>query len=503
MTSTAAHRIRRGVVIAIGTVVILGLGVYGPATLLGPLPAATARVLDTPAITPAAAAPALPSTGASGVTVAGGSPAAATSGAAAGTPAAPGATAVPGTPATSGATAAPSTPATPGATTAPGTAATPSATAPPSAPPASAVTTAGIADPVPLGGTTKVITALVVLSAHPLAAGTPGDPVVITAEDYADYVRYISESSRAVSFITNESWSERDMLIAMLLGSSNNHADALARWAFGTTDAYVTAANAWLAANGMTGTTVTDTTGLSETSVGTASDLTRIAELAFETPVIAEIMALPSATVNGNRQVQNLAVYLPDLGITGLSLSYTDEAGLCLLYRATVPLAGAAGAAATTDATADATAPDATAPATAADATIYGAMLREPDYPTLEADLTALVGSASTGLKPTEIAAAQTPFVEYTAAWGQTARGVTSEAESRMLWATTPVTQTATPLTLTTAPSGAPAGTVTFALPEGAVDAPLTLDGPLTDPGPLWRLAHPFDVIGAFIASRG
>ncbi|RFA14589.1 hypothetical protein B7R21_05985 [Subtercola boreus] len=450
MTSTAAHRIRRGVVIAIGAVVILGIGVYGPATLLGPLPAATARVLDTAAITPAAAAPALPSTGASGVTVADETAAAATSGAAAATPAAAG------------------TPATPGAT------------AQPTAPPASAVTTAGIADPVPLGGTTKIITALVVLSAHPLDAGTPGDPVVITSEDYADYVRYISESSRAVSFITNESWSERDMLIAMLLGSSNNHADALARWAFGTTEAYVTAANAWLAANGMTGTTITDTTGLSETSVGTASDLTRIAELAFETPVIAEIMALPSTTVNGNRQVQNLAVYLPDQGVTGLSLSYTDEAGLCLLYRATVPLAGADGV-----------------------ATIYGAMLREPDYPTLEADLTALVASASTGLKPTELAAAQTPFVEYTAAWGQTARAVTTEAESRMLWATTPVTQTATPLTLTTARSGAPAGTVTFALPEGAVDAPLTLDGSLTDPGPLWRLAHPFDVIGAFIASPG
>ncbi|PPF84647.1 2-oxoglutarate dehydrogenase, E2 component, dihydrolipoamide succinyltransferase, partial [Subtercola sp. Z020] len=70
MPSPAAHRVRRGLWVALGTVIILGLGVYGPATLLGPLPAATVRVLDAAAIAPASAAPALPSTGASGVTVA-------------------------------------------------------------------------------------------------------------------------------------------------------------------------------------------------------------------------------------------------------------------------------------------------------------------------------------------------------------------------------------------------------------------------------------------------
>ncbi|PPF75417.1 hypothetical protein C5B96_16760, partial [Subtercola sp. Z020] len=375
-----------------------------------------------------------------------------------------------------------------------------STTTEPAAPPASAVTTAGAGDPVPLGGTTKIITALVVLSAHPLAASTPGDPVVITAEDYADYVKYISESSRAVSFITNESWSERDMLLAMLLGSSNNHSDALARWAFGTTDGYLSAAASWLAANGMTGTTVADTTGLSENSVGTAADLTRITQLAFETPVIAEIMALPSATLNGNRQVTNLATYLPDLGVTGLSLSYTDEAGLCLLYKATVPLATADGAAGAGAAAGGAAGSGA---AGGASATIYGALLREPDYPTLEADLTALVGSASTSLKPTVLAAQGDPFVEYSTGWGQTARGVAAASESRMLWATTPVDHTVAPLTFSTARSGSAAGTASFALPAGAVDVPLTLDGSLIDPGPLWRLSHPVEVIGALIASRG
>ena len=430
MTSSVAQRIRRGVFVGVGALVILGLGVYGPATLLGPLPPAEAHLLDVGAVASLSQPALLPSTGASGVTVA----------------------------ETAGAGAA-------------------------AAPPASAVSTAGIDDPVPLGGTTKIITALVVLSTHPVAAGSPGDPVVITAEDYADYITYISESARAVSFITNESWTERDMVQAMLLGSSNNHANALARWGFGTMDAYLAAANAWLKTNGLTATTVADATGLSVDSLGTASDLTRIAALAFQTPVIAEIMAQSGATLNGNRQVQNLATYLPDAGVTGLSLSYTDDAALCLLYSASVPTVDASGAAAAT--------------------TIYGAMLREPDYPTLEADMTALLGSASTGLKPTALTAEGTAYAEYRTGWGQTARAIARTTESRMLWAGATVERTVDVPILTTARGGSAAGAVTFTLPSGSVVVPLTLEGSLSDPGPLWRLAHPVELIGAFIASAG
>ncbi|RFA22094.1 hypothetical protein [Subtercola boreus] len=454
MPSTAAHRVRRGIVVAIGTVVILGLGVYGPATLLGPLPAATTTVIDVPATASGAVAPSLPSTGASGVTVAS-SEAGGAGSAGSGTPA-------------------------------------------PAAPPAGSVVTAGITDPVPLGGSTKIITALVVLSEHPIVDGTDGSPVVITAEDYADYVAYISQSARAVSFIANESWSERDMLRAMLLGSSNNHSDALARWAFGTMDGYLAAAKTWLAAKGMTGTTVVDATGLSEGSVGTPSDLTRIAQLAFETPVIAEIMAQGSATLLGNRQVENLATYLPDLGVTGLSLSYTDEAGLCLLYRAVVPVAG--GATTGGDAAGGGDAAASTDPGTA---TIYGALLREPDYPTLEADLTALVSSASAGLKPTALTTEGTAYVEYETAWGQMAKGTAASTESRMLWATAPVEHSVSPMTVTTARAGSSVGSVTFPLPGGPVAVPLTLDSALTDPGPLWRLSHPIETISTFIASLG
>ncbi|GGF39245.1 D-alanyl-D-alanine carboxypeptidase family protein [Subtercola lobariae] len=444
MASGVARRIRRGIFIGVGALIILAVGVYGPITLVGPLPAATAAVLGADNTLTPPAPPTLPQTGASGII-------------------ADGSTAV--------------------------------------------LASSGISDPVPLGGTAKVITALVVLDAKPMDSGTQGANIIISPEDYAGYISYIAQSARAVSFIAGETWTQRDMLQAMLMGSSNNHSDALARWAFGSVDGYVTAANAWLAKNGFTGTSVVDATGLSSNSVGTASDLTRIAQLAFANPVIAEIMGQTGVTVNGGRYVSNLAVYLPTDGVTGLSLSYTDQAGLCFLYQAVVSVpgadaaSGASGAAGGASGTASGGS-SASNGAAATTVTLYGAMLREPDYDTLNGDMTALLASASANLKPTTVVTAGDSFVHYSTAWGQSADGVAIAGDSRMIWANTPVTHTVTAVPLTTALGSTSAGTVTFALPDGPLSVGLKLSQPLTDPGPLWRLTHPIPVIQAFLDAR-
>ncbi|CAN5152184.1 hypothetical protein BH09ACT6_BH09ACT6_09900 [soil metagenome] len=414
MPQTLAHRVRRGVVVSLGVIIILAVGVYGPATLVGPLPTATATILTASAPASPSQPPTLPQTGASSISA--------------------------------------------GDST-------------------TVLATGGQADAVPLGGTAKIIAALVVLDAKPVEVGKQGPSIVVTPEDYAGYVDYIANSARAVSFIAGESWSEREFLQAILLGSSNNHSDALVRWAFGSVDGYLTAAQQWLTKNGLAGTTVVDATGLSSESVGTASDLTRVAQLAFQNPMIAEIMAESSATVNKGRVVTNLATYLPDQGVTGLSLSYTDQAGLCFLYSAKVTVAGS-------------------------DVTLYGAMLREPDYDTLAADMKALLASALVTLKPTPVVTAGDAFVRYDTAWGQTAEGVALSSDARMLWSATPATPAVAAKPVTTALGGTVVGTVSFDLPGGALTVRLKLSTAITDPGPLWRLTHPVPVIQAFLDSR-
>jgi D-alanyl-D-alanine carboxypeptidase (penicillin-binding protein 5/6) len=458
MARTTARRLTRALWVTIGALVILAIGVYGPATLVGPLPQATAKVEQVADLVPTLGAPTLPQTGASAI-VAGSSSIAGSSSTA------PDAT-QDGT-ATQDSTPQDSTP----QTSTPQT----SDAAPVSA---SVLAHAGDEAPVPLGGATKIITALVVLDAKPIQAGKPGPSITVTDADYAGFIAYIAQSARTVSVLPGEVWSERSYLQSMLLGSSNNHADALARWAFGSVDKYIVAANAWLTANGYPGTVVVDATGLAAGSVGTASELALLSAKAFADPVIAEIMAQDTATVPGNRQVENLAAYRADDGIVGLSRSFTDDAGLCFLFQAVVP------------------AGDGTI-------TLSGAFLREPDYDTLDADLTALVESAASNLTKTVIVAKGDSFVKYTTPWGDTASGVALTTESRMLWLTQPVTHevTAKPVTLESA--GAKVGTVIFHTQSGDIPVLLELDSRISDPGPLWRLTHPVPVIGAFLKSRG
>jgi D-alanyl-D-alanine carboxypeptidase (penicillin-binding protein 5/6) len=400
--------------ITIGVFVILGVGVYGPATLVGPLPPATATVEDAPAQAPVTGAPTVPQTGASAIV-------------------------------------------------APGTAGT--------------LASGGITDAVPIGGAAKVITALVALDAKPLDAGAQGPMITVTPEDYAGYVTYISQSARAVSFIAGEQWTERQFLEAMLLGSSNNHADALARWAYGSVDGYLTAASAWLTKNGLTSVQLVDATGLDEGDVGTAADLAKVAELASQSPVLAEIMKEQSVTVMGGRPVTNLADYMADSGYTGLSRSFTDQAGLCFLFSLDVTIDSGT-------------------------VTLYGAFLREPDYDTLDADLAALASSAAGTLKETPVVTEGQPFVTYTTAWGETVHGVAIATESRMLWVTSPLRYRVEAKQLSSGSPGQQIGTVTVGTPTGDVSVILQLDGRIGDPGPLWRLTNPVPVISAFIDSR-
>lgn len=410
----------RALVIVLGVFVILGLGLYGPATLVGPLPSATAAVAEAPAEASVTGAPTLPGTGAS-------------------------------------------------ALVAEGTDAV--------------LASAGLTEAVPLGGAAKVITALVVLDAKPLEAGAQGETITIAREDYDAYVRYIAESARVVPFITGETWTQREVLQAVLLGSSNNHADALARWAFGSIDGYLDAAHAWLAENGLTTVELVDTTGLDEGDIGTASDLARITALAFAQPAIAELMPTEGARFTGNRSVDNRAAHQSELGYEGLSLSYTDQAGLTFLFALRVPSAGGG--------------PDAPT-----DVTLYGAFLREPDWETLDGDLAVLAETAASTLVQTPIVSEGQTFVTYTTPWGETAHGVAMATESRMIWVTTPLEYTVDASPLSTGQKGQQVGTVTVSTPDGPVTVMLELDARIGDPGPLWRVTNPVPVIGAFVDSR-
>ena len=436
------NRFRPGRLIGIlvGTLVILGVGVYGPATLLGPLPPAEVE-LSTPAAPVTASTPVMPVAGTSGIlaiTPLGGE--------------------TDDTETTDTDTAAT-------AETAPALGVDP-------------IATGGGSDALPMASVAKIITALVVLDAKPLAVGEPGPAYSLVTADYQDYLDYTADGARTVIVFPGESWTQRELLQAMILGSSNNHADTLARWAFGSVDAYVTAANAWLAENDMPQTSVTDANGLLDSSTGTGADLARIAGLAATNPVIADIIANPASALVNQRGVSNTTAYLPELGITGISRSYTDAGGVCFLFTAAV------------------TVDEQTF-------TFAGGFIGEPDYDTLTADLTALMASATAGVSEVPVLTEGDAYASFTTAWGDTADAVVATPRTKFGWqAAEPTGAVVTLDDVKTGRAGSKVGRVTVDAFGETVTSTLELDDSLTDPGPGWRLLHPIPVISALIDAR-
>ncbi|GAA3868992.1 hypothetical protein GCM10022381_10400 [Leifsonia kafniensis] len=430
-------RVGRFVGVLGGAVVILGAGVYGPATLLGPLPAASVTLLTPHAAPTTDTPPVLPAAGASAIA------------------------------------------ALPLADSAADAGATDAAATADTAMPVP-IASAGRATALPMASAAKLITALVTLDAHPLAPGETGESFAATQDDFQGYLDYAAAGARTVSLYPGEVWTERELLQAVILASSNNHADTLARWAFGSLEKYRAEASEWLTAHGLDDTTVVDATGLDEASAGTAADLARLAGLAAGNPTIAEVLTNPESKLADRSGVDNTTATLEIDGVSTLARSYTDAAGVCFLFTATVG-------------------------SDASSFTMSGAFLGEPDYDTLTADLTALMASARAGVALQPVLSAGDAYARFETPWGDTADGVVRATKTRLGWPSSAAdTASATVESVTTGRTGQRVGTVELAAgPAGTgISAPLVLDSGLSDPGPGWRLLNPIPMISALIHSQ-
>jgi serine-type D-Ala-D-Ala carboxypeptidase (penicillin-binding protein 5/6) len=191
--------------------------------------------------------------------------------------------------------------------------------------------------PAPTASTAKMITALLVLKAHPLALNQTGPEITMTAADVAIYNAYLAEQGSVVQVTAGEQLSEYQMLEAMLLPSANNIADTLATWAYGSLTAYSAAANTFLQDQGLDSTHIgSDASGFLPTSTSTASDLVKIGELLMKNPVLAQIVGEKTMTgiplVTDNRNVNWL---LGTDNIIGVKTGNTDQAGGVFVGAAT------------------------------------------------------------------------------------------------------------------------------------------------------------------------
>ena len=200
----------------------------------------------------------------------------------------------------------------------------------------------GAQKPAATASVAKLITALSVLDKKPLTVGEAGPTLTIGPKELALYNSYVAQGGSVVPVNSGEQISQRDALIALLLPSANNMADGLAIWAFGSVENYITYANAWAQSHGLTNTVIGgDASGLSEKTTSTANDLVKLAILAHDNPVVAEIAAMESATIPVAGKIQNVNWLLGVDGITGLKTGNSDAAGGAFVFSADVAVSDA------------------------------------------------------------------------------------------------------------------------------------------------------------------
>lgn len=182
---------------------------------------------------------------------------------------------------------------------------------------------------VPTASTAKLITVLCVLQKKPLAPGQQGPVITLTQKDVDLYNGYMAKDGSLVPVKAGEKITEYQALQAILLPSSNNMADSLAIWAFGSLKAYSEYANGYVKSLGLEHTRVgPDASGFDPRTVSSARDLVILGRQVMKNPVLSEIVGQKTAGgIPVARTIHNVNLLLGSSGIVGIKTGNTDQAG--------------------------------------------------------------------------------------------------------------------------------------------------------------------------------
>ena len=319
--------------------------------------------------------------------------------------------------------------------------------------------------PMATASITKVITALVVLEDHPIAAGEGGPEIEYTDADVDIYWDMVAQNGSVAPVRAGSTLTLRESLEAMLLPSGNNYSISIANWAYGSVDAFLERARTWLDAHGLVDTRIADSSGLSLENVSTAADLVQLGEIALQTPALAEIVATQSVDIPELGTLTNGNKLLGTHGVDGIKTGTTDDAAN-LLFSADYAVGSTT-------------------------VTVVGVVLGGETHAVLNEAIAALLDSVAPGFHEVAPLEANEALAEYDTAWGDTARARTTSGASVVVWNDTPVDVEVHADPLTLAERGDEVGTAVVRAGSQEITVPLVLDASLTDPGMWWRLANP------------
>ena len=330
-------------------------------------------------------------------------------------------------------------------------------------------TLASSLDPSSIASITKVVTALMILDELPLAPGEQGPEYRFGYADMLEYWDYRARGESALDVPIDGVLTQYQMLEGILVGSANNYADRLASSIWPSDQVFASAARSWLAAHGIPGVTVVESTGIDLGNTATAEALIPLAKKAMENPVVAEIVAKQAIELPGAGRAENTNGLLADPGVLGIKTGTLDAWNLLSAK--------------------DVVAGDTTV-------RLYAAVLGQPDDAARVDASRALYAQLEQELQPRPSVTADTVAGLVRTEWGEEVSIVTASDAAVVLW-------------------NGGAGTVSTrydlgdARTAGDVVGALSVDGPLDDelvdlrlaediepPSVWWRLTHPLELFG-------
>jgi len=318
---------------------------------------------------------------------------------------------------------------------------------------------------VPIASTTKVMTAVVILTHHPLQPGDSGPTVSITSQDVLAYEQAIAQDESTVGVVNGEKLTELQLMQGLLIASANNFADILAKWDSGSVAAFVQGMNAEAQKLGMKNSHFDDASGFSPRTTSTPQDLLLLARAGMAFPVFAGIVAQQEAEMPVVGTISNTNTLLGRDGVVGIKTGETDEAGDCLVFAADFPVNGQ-------------------------QRRVIGVLLGQPDRQGAFNTANELIRATPGQLTSTRVVAKGQSVGAYAAAWGGTIDAVAANDLAVDTWtgANIPIKVT---LDEVSAPihAGQKLGTLTATPPDAPpVSVDLVASGNIDAPGFWWRI---------------
>ncbi|MFJ2744320.1 D-alanyl-D-alanine carboxypeptidase, partial [Streptomyces sp. NPDC087440] len=198
--------------------------------------------------------------------------------------------------------------------------------------------TEGPQKPAPIASMAKAMTAYVILKDHPLKGKETGPKIKVDRQGEEDAGKG-DESTAQIK--EGQEYTQRQMLMMLMIPSGNNVARLLGRWDAGSEDKFLEKMNAAAKDLGMTNSTYTDSSGFDKGTVSTPLDQIKLGRALMKNDVFREIVDMPQVDIPGlpGRIYNNNNILLKP-GVNGIKTGSTTPAGGNLLFTASTVVDG-------------------------------------------------------------------------------------------------------------------------------------------------------------------